>query len=126
MTDCACIVVDDYDAPSFYERRTRKARVTHTCFECGREISPGETYEAAVGCWNGKVDVFKTCADCLSIREAFFCDGFEHGGMWETMWDHIRALDGEIPSSCLTPLTPKAREDVCEQIEACWGEDDDD
>jgi hypothetical protein len=74
--DCACIYIDPDSTPDFVNPVVVVARRSHKCYECGREIVPGENYECTAGKWAGEFLRFKTCADCLSVREAFFCEGF--------------------------------------------------
>jgi hypothetical protein len=101
-----------------------RARKIHKCGECSREILPGEQYEYATGgCSDSIIDQHKTCADCLSVRDSFFCNGWMYGVMWEQLWEHIFDMGGEIDSSCIVPLTPKAQGDVCDLIEQVWADD---
>jgi len=123
MSDCACVAVDTYDGPSFYNSTTRTARKAHRCDECHRAIARGEQYEHVAGCWDGSIDTFKTCADCVSVREAFFCKGFLHGSMWCDFGEHLHevVVHGEgVAGSCIAKLTPAARDRVCDAIEELW------
>jgi len=120
MNDCACVYVGDYDGPEFVSEKIVKARKIHKCGECGREISPGEKYEKVVGKWEGDLSSHKTCVDCLSIRDNFFCNGWAYGGIWEHLQEHLLEMQGSVSSDCLIGLTPKARESVCEHIEDIW------
>jgi hypothetical protein len=120
MSDCGCIYVSDYDPPEFYSGIMFRARKEHVCNECFRIIKPREKYERVAGKWGGNIDVYKTCIDCLSVRDVFFCSGWLHEGVWEYVHNHIMCLDGDVSSSCLIHLTPRAREKVCEIIERCW------
>lgn len=126
MNECACVYVDtNYDLPSFHRAKLQIARKEHACCECRRTISLGEKYEYVTGLWEGRFDVFKTCADCLSIRRQFFCDGWQYLGMKEMLWEHLQEQDGDVSEDCLnifSYLTPKAREIVCEMIEEIWWE----
>jgi len=127
MSDCSCIWVPDYDPADFYAAKTVTARKVHKCSECKRDIETDEKYERATGMWDhepGTIRTFKTCADCSSVFASFFCDGWLHEGLWEMLEDHIKELNGEIKSSCLAPLTPRAREMVCELIEEAWAKTD--
>ncbi|GAA6121494.1 hypothetical protein [Acidovorax sp. FG27] len=66
MSDaCYC----DYDPAEFYSVSVPTARKAHRCDECGRAISPGETYERVIGKWDGSVSVFKTCRRCTALRD---------------------------------------------------------
>ena len=129
MNDCACIYVSEYEAPELYSPRRVIARKQHECAECGRTIQNGEKYEYLFAIWDKKPSVYKTCIDCLSIRNVMFCDGFMHRSMMNDLQEHIEYIDGEIESDCLTELTPRARARVCDIIEEYWDkypEEDDD
>jgi hypothetical protein len=104
----------------FRHKTTPTARASHTCTECGREIRAGEKYEKVVGAVDGDLETFKTCRDCLSVRESFFCGAWVLCCIWSDLEDHIQELRGEIPSSCLVPLTSTARKRVCDLIEQAW------
>jgi hypothetical protein len=120
MSDCGCVYIDVDETSETICQEIRKARKTHKCEECNREIIKGEKYEYLFSKYDGSTDVHKTCLDCLSIRKTFFCDGWYYGQLWEALFEHIRDMDGRISSSCLVDLTPRARERVCEQIEEVW------
>ena len=123
--NCACVWVETGDCePDFYNDTRRRARKVHQCEECGREIAAGEEYEFVTGKWDGSISVYKTCADCLSIRDSFFCDGWLHGGMWEALDEHLCDIGGVVASSCLEALTPAARARVIERIDDLWDGDD--
>lgn len=124
MSECSCIVVDDYDPPDFYQKQVVCARKAHKCCECERQIEPKEQYESATGKWESHLTCFKTCADCLSVRNALFCKGYLHGGMWETVWEHLFDLDGVIESTCLEGMTEAGRLQVIEKIDELWEDDD--
>lgn len=124
MSNCACVYVEqDGDYPSFYLSKTVTAKKPHKCSECRRAIMPGEQYERVTGKWDGYLDTFKTCSDCLSIREEMFCDGWSHGGQQEYLQEHINNVDG-IDEDCLCRLTPNARAYVCNMLEDKWGDFD--
>lgn len=122
--DCACVYVDEHgDTPSFYNESLRTARKAHACGECKRVIAPGETYESTTGCWDGRIDRYKTCADCVSVRAAFFCERWNFGEIWWDLREHLNEVcwGGDAPSSdCITPLTKAARDKVCDLVEELW------
>lgn len=124
--ECACVAVDIDNYPEFFEEKTRKAVKPNKCSECRRVIEPGERYEHVAGKWDGHFETFKMCSDCLSIRKSFFCEGFSFGGMLEELGEHINYMNGEVSGDCIKPLTPRAREIVCEMIEREWERFDDD
>jgi hypothetical protein len=123
VSDCSCIVVDDYDLPAFYQVQVVYARKPHQCCECHREIEPKEEYENVTGKWDGRLNRYKTCLDCLSVRHAFFCSGYLHEDMWEAVDNHLSDTGGIIESSCLEGMTPAGRARVVERIDELWEED---
>lgn len=126
MNDCACVYVADGGfSCDFFREIIRTARKEHKCGECSRTIKPGEHYEIATGKWDGIICSSKTCSDCLSVRSSFFCRGYNYGGIWEDLAEHICEMGGQIDSSRLVPLTPVAREKVCEEIEQQWDDEED-
>ena len=121
--ECACVAVDtDYGHDSFHRSCKPIARKTHKCCECYREIKKGEQYSYECGAWEGVFSTYKVCADCLSLRDAFFCDGWVYEGLWEYMNEHINDCGGDISQSCIAELTKPARDKVCDLIEEHWGE----
>lgn len=129
MTDCSCIAVYVDEGSEFCSTSTPRARVVHKCCECERAILPGELYERAVNKYQGDLATSKTCLDCVSIREAFFCEGWYYGQIWEHLHEHLHDLvrGGEIPqASCMLSLTKAARDQICDLIEELWADDDED
>ena len=118
--DCACVYIGDYDCAELHSRRMVKARKIHKCEECNREIQPGEEYEYVTAKWYGAFETMKTCQDCLSIREVFFCEGWVYSGMMEHLTEHIQEMNGKISSECLNAVTPRARELVIDLIDEEW------
>lgn len=57
------------EAPSVYADERRKARKPHRCCECGGVIESGETYQHFSGIWDGKAARYKTCPDCVDLRD---------------------------------------------------------
>ena len=127
MDSCSCISYA-YDGPQaeVFNARVVTARKKHKCGECGREILPGEKYETASGKWDDSFETYKTCADCLSVRDAFFCEDYAYGGIWEILWEHLRYINYEVSSDCLVKLTKAARDNICDSIEAWWEDHEED
>jgi hypothetical protein len=121
MSDCACIYIpDEGESPAFVRTDMPCARKVHCCDECRRDILPGERYERVTGVWDGRFETFKTCPDCLSIREAMFCTGWNFEMVISDLKDHVLGMQGQISEDCLATMTPKARGIVCELIEEAW------
>lgn len=68
----------------------RKARKTHRCNECYRDIQTGETYLYETHIWDGKVNTHKTCQHCLVVRSWLLgeCGGFLYGAIEEDIREH--------------------------------------
>ena len=123
---CSCEIEIDSDVgPTFYSEEMRTARKQHKCTECRRTIEPGEEYESVSGLWEGGWSKYKTCRDCLSLRNVFFTRGWEFRGLWALFQDNFCYIDAVIPESCISELTPAARAKVCELIESGWDDYDD-
>lgn len=125
MSSCSCIY-QAYDGPqaTLHHVTTPLAKKPHECCECGRQIAPGEQYERVVGVWEGEFRTYKTCPDCLSIRNEMFCDGWSYGMVWEDLWEHLRETDGRLSDECMLNFTKAARDKVCELIQEMWDDED--
>lgn len=121
--DCSCQI--DVDVDGYAEKledRIVVSRKNHICGECGYVIDKGVTYRYEKTVFEGKICVEKTCLDCNSIRAHMVCS-FHWGNLLEEVREGIQEMYGEVPEECLSILTPKAREWVCEEIESCWDDD---
>lgn len=126
MSDCSCVWVDtSWDGPACTSVHTRKARKEHRCYECRTTIKRGERYEETTGIWDGDPHRYRTCLDCVSVRKAFFCEGWTYGSIWDDLYEHLRDCWYTTPVDALSKLTDDARKDVCEFIEERWEEMDD-
>jgi hypothetical protein len=74
---CCC----DAPAPEFYHRHTVRGRKPHRCCECLRDIPVGEEHEVATGKWEGTVETFRTCADCVTLWIKTEPEYPVHGGL---------------------------------------------
>lgn len=122
--NCSCVYVPlgDSEIAWFHNLTNPVARIKHTCSECGGAINPGDRYERSVGNWGGDFSTFKTCSVCAEIRNAFFCEGYFYGMVWEDLSLHLHELDGAVPD-CVADLSPSARDKVCAEIEKIWKEE---
>lgn len=59
------------DMPRAYREITRKARKEHRCCECNLVIPAGDTYQYISGIWDGSPDSYKTCMNCVYVRNVF-------------------------------------------------------
>ena len=123
MSNCGCIYVDcDWYAEEYIEDQV-VAKKSVRCSECGNLITRGEehikaTYQDDEEKWRTR----RTCLDCQSIIDEFFCDGHKFNAVWTNVKEHVYDLEGQISSECLLNLTPKAREKVFDIIEETWEE----
>jgi len=123
--NCSCVYVgfDTYDTPEFHKAIIRKAIKEHKCCECNRIISIGEKYENVSGSWDGHFSTYKTCEDCLSIRNELFCEGWFYEQIFEYLHEYLNECNGEVPAECLLSLTPNAMTKVCGMIDEIWEDD---
>lgn len=108
---------DEGSGPSCYQVSRPIARKAHTCCECRTIILPGKQYTVESGLWDGDFQTFKTCPDCMSVRNSFFNAGFQYESLWEDLEEHINYCRGEIGEIHIACLTPRARNIVCDMIE---------
>ena len=118
--DCACIHIDAEGSVDCQTTKMVKARTLHACHECKIVIHPGDTYELDKGLWEGAWYTSKTCLDCLSIRNVFFCGGWIYGEVIYRLKEHIAESEGQVSSGCILELTKGARERVFKIIEEVW------
>ena len=121
--DCSCMI-DGYDVwesgAEGYSATQPTARKVHSCYECGREIAPGENYERYVAFGDDSASTFKTCLDCLSVRDLLFCT-WVFGEIWQELQEQI--INGiRFSETCIAMLTKPARDKVCDMIEESWDE----
>ncbi len=125
MGNCSCVYVgNDYDPPEFHRAIIRKAIKDHVCCECKRTVRRGEKYEYVSALYDGHISNYKTCEDCLSIRDELFCEGWYYTKAKEYLWEYLQDVDGEISEDCLVVLTPRARSMICDMIEEIWEVDE--
>lgn len=118
--ECSCTISIDHDGgPACHKEKIVTARKAHRCYECFKDILPGEKYEYVSGIWDGSPSTYKTCLDCKSIRDTFF-DSWTYTEVWSNFQDEFGYSGSDIPESCISELTPGARARVCEFIENGW------
>lgn len=124
--NCSCVAIENDGSSEVLSKKNRIARKRHKCYECGVAINIGDVYENFVGISEGDFFQSKTCLDCLSIRDEFFCGSWSFGMILSDLRDHIDEMDGEISSSCIIELTKTAKDRVCDLIEDYWSQWEDD
>jgi hypothetical protein len=84
---------------TFLGSKMRRARVQHTCQDCGRKIEAGEQYMTARWAMEGTVETMKMCLHCDVAAEWLRdnCGGFVYGGVWEDIDEHVYEYRGVYP-----------------------------
>jgi len=60
----------------------------------------------------------KTCTDCKSIENNFFNGGWLVGSMVDDLENYFNdSWQEDLPSSCISQLTPAARDRVCDILQ---------
>lgn len=112
-----CLIeADGGESSEFCNQAKKMAARQHKCNECGRTIVAGELYEYISGKWDGVFMVHKTCADCLSMRDAFFCS-WCFGLIWDDLREHVYGSYGSIVYYCSGKLTPCAAQKVATLVD---------
>lgn len=52
-----------------FTKSSPKARKSHRCCECRGWIEKDEVYERVTGVWDGSGYTFKTCRECVILRD---------------------------------------------------------
>lgn len=116
---CTCIEVNCDDPCDTILQEIVKARKPHQCCECNETIQKGEMYEHYAGKYEGAIFHRKTCKDCLSLRDAYFCS-YTFGNIWDLFKQEVYECSGNICLEPLEELTPKARTEACKIIDEYW------
>ena len=103
MSDCGvCIGTSDYDAPEWSNTDIVKAcRKPFLCCECKREVPKGKSYEKSVMKYEGEFYTYRTCMDCVNIRDGLRCG---RGFLYESLWDDITEVFDQITTGCLAKI----------------------
>lgn len=127
--DCSSIDVD-YDSGdgtvTMLKDKMVTARKEHKCHECRAIIPKGEQYKLHVYRWDGRFEEHKTCIGCLSIIKEMFSGCYMFGATWEELENHVDEMAGDISEQCLISLHPRARNKLCDIIEAYHERNEDD
>jgi len=83
-------MADMADPCEFYVEKRVRARKAHECFECHRQIAPGEIYLHAAGKHDGEMFWHKTCQHCAVACEWLMreCNGYLGGAVLEDLQQH--------------------------------------
>lgn len=120
---CTCIEVDCDDPCQVISQKVVKARKAYQCCECRETINIGDEYEHYTGTHEGSIFHHKTCKDCVSLRDAYFCN-YYFGDVWELFRQHVYESNGEVCLEPMEKLTPRAKAKACEVIDEFWREED--
>ena len=93
--------IDDCDGWVSFGNFERRARKSHKCCDCGREIKTGETYNYGKGLMDGYYFMdAKTCAQCQAAAGwlTAVCNGYLYEGIGEELREH---WDEEWQFRCL-------------------------
>ena len=113
----ACIYGTEGEFPELCGTLTVKARKPAKCCECGSVIQPGDVYEVTSGKWDGEWLSFKTCAPCAEIRQAFCCDGWVYGTLWQ---DAAEGFFETMTTGCFDKLTTAAAKEKLRDMWMHW------
>lgn len=59
----------DCNVAQAFAESWRSARKRHRCCECAGWIEPKERYEYASGIWDNQAYSYKTCKQCVQVRD---------------------------------------------------------
>lgn len=83
---CYC----DGPQPDIYEATVLKGRKAWRCCECLDDIPVAQRHEHVKGLWEDCWSEFRTCLDCVAMRDESECSCMPHG----LMMDHLDERDG--------------------------------
>ena len=107
MTTCCCLYVDDGPSVVLKDKLVR-ARKSHVCGECRREIKRGERYEVLVGVWEGDLRTQKTCLLCTRVRDDLMTCGHYLGAVWADLQHCLQLEDWMLPETLLARRRERA------------------
>lgn len=108
------------DQPEFCRETARKARKSHKCSECYREIAKHENYREVTGMWDGVFDRYRICCDCVSVYDELVCNAC-YGHLWDAVHENIIRENAVPGAECMIALTRVARDKICDMFEEYWG-----
>ena len=102
----ACICYSTDDLVTLLDCRRPRARVCHTCCECGETIRPGTKYEVDATVFEGRFTQYTTCIPCANVRAGMLVCQFYYGSLWNDI--HDAYCDDEV---CICPVNTDATGD---------------
>jgi len=81
---------------SVYNKTRPIAKKDHRCSECASDIKKGERYERVFGVWEGYPNTYKTCVNCLVVRDSITavadCFCWQHEGLFENISEWLESV----------------------------------
>ena len=118
--ECSCVASSGCgEEADNYVQAKIKAKKDYTCSECNGKIFTGEKYIYTTVFYDGDVYHTRLCLCCDSLAEHFFPDGWGYqGDMLAELEDYLfNAWQEDLPSDCISKLTPAARDVVCDILQ---------
>jgi len=69
----------DLEHLEVFKNEIRKARKSHRCCDCCRVIPKGSRYEYIAGIMDHEFEEYKTCAECVNLRNEIAKIEISHG-----------------------------------------------
>jgi|SRR5688572_8133270 len=104
-------MIDGGDKAEMWSESTQRARKTHKCGECGREIQRGELYWKVFGVHEGYPFSGKWCAHCNVAKSWLWknCGGSVLEGVIEDCLEHVQDYRGREFTPALARVCAGAR-----------------
>jgi len=109
----------DAESPEFLSEEKRRARKDHRCSDCGGVIAVGETYVHVSGMWGGRIETYKICSGCGSLRGVFGCACF--GELKSEIFEELHET-GDLPIGDFGALGAAKLDEMLAQFNAAHGE----
>ena len=100
--ECSCSIDFDYDGDDCTSSQFTVATITlknltRRCDECGCKILPGISNERLICVFDKIGKTYRTCPDCLSLRTAFYKNGYPIAGIRGGVEEFIQEEEGLVP-----------------------------
>jgi len=121
MMNCSCNAIGYMEESEDWHwgvRHIKHAGKDHICGECSVQIKKGQEYYYHTCFGEGTARNYKVCVDCQGIIEHFFSNGWWFGQIWDDLESYLdNAWHGDLPSDCISKLSPAARARVCDFLQ---------
>jgi hypothetical protein len=117
--NCSCTAMSVELEDAYWSERKLRAAKLHKCIECGCKIKKEEYFIFGTYIIPGvHIHNSITCLDCKSIQENFFSEGWNIGSLKNDLYNYFdSSWIEDLPSKCISKLTPKARDTVCDLLQ---------